>query len=1387
MCRSRLGYCAVALAFAFNVAFAGETGPVRSDETRATDDDSGQPIAVLAADPLRAQVAAAGSSGSCKTIGDFIQVFNGTSRYRGNAYRFDTNVTLLEVQMELDIRVSTTLTFSVYRQALSGEWNSVTGIRSIPVSNPPGLAFYSSGPLNVLLPGGFNYVVVFAWGADANIAYGRDVPLDPGYPSATPDSFDIGLILGRVGTQVSLQDPFTSIAISGAGAHSMILCFEPELGACCSPRTRACSHQFETDCIEENGAHFFGERTLCLDNVCDFGACCRPCSGNCDNDYAREACEATAGVDFWSGASCAATGEESLCPPVIGSCCRGDGSGTCDEVCEAQCDGVNDVYNGDGSTCEPNMCVGACCLPGTSIRCTEVTPSVCSSLGGSMKGLGTTCDNLPPGSECGGACCWGSGALTDCRSVNKRIDCSFNALPGFQQAYVGDATFCPANCGALTAFGACCMPDGTCINMPDTTTCNDAGGNFNENAICGSPGLCNTAPCCLPDGSCQRLTLKACNDRTGDWKSGVASCDVAVCPIGACCEGDEGRCVEMSQTACTATGGTYSGDGDDCDEIAVTCNASLGFEFGACCVDGSFCLDALTLAECTERNGDFDLGTTCELIDDDPQLPDCDQRGACCAQTGTCLFITQAECINAPILGTFSAAGTCVPGFCPSGACCHEGGCSVTGETYCRRVDGLDGSYKGPGTECSVNACVPSGACCFNGTCEGDQTPANCVDAGGIYLGDDSTCTGAPCAPGTCCNRGDCTDFAILSECPTTDPGIAFSAGAFCFQGPCEPFGACCFRNGICIDDRSESNCQAEDGVFGQDALCNQFACEPIGACCLRDGTCEEGTSQSDCQGQGGTLFAEQVCADQTCPEIGACCLRDGLCEEDLTREDCEARRGILSPDRTCGQIPLCIPVGACCMPDTEGNRCENDTIRENCQAAGGTYRGDQSDCPTDGTVCGSCCSFTGCEDSVMSSECADIPSEPEAIPFKPGILCADREAADEPACRPRGACCPLNGDCEISNEDDCNFLFGTYAGDGTTCEDSADFCVKGACCDVFRPGTDNCVVRTQLDCRAEQGAYYQGAGTNCDDQTVCTVGSCCPATGFDDCFGNTVISECGLPEDFRSGEETCLLCEGRGACCLENDVACQVVPESQCVGENAVYQGDDTRCPAPEDDDVCFVGACCDGLSECTQQQRFACESGGGLYGGAGTACDPNPCPTFLSVAPESCTIDPAQPSASNGTNVAGITSVTLSYSTDVFGLTIDHFAIETTPGNVEPPAVADFVISGTDVTIEFETPVPAREWTCITDLFYGGQVCVAALPGDVDGNRIASAEEQEDMYALLEHLLAPALPLNQCDIDRSGACAPMDLLREIDLLLGAEAYDVWRGQVLPECPTPP
>jgi hypothetical protein len=83
----------------------------------------------------------------------------------------------------------------------------------------------------------------------------------------------------------------------------------------------------------------------------------------------------------------------------------------------------------------------------------------------------------------------------------------------------------PANLGArITAagapiFGACCAPDGSCINVT-AIDCYAISGYF-RGGSCGTP--CPTAAaCCFADGWCLELTEAGCLGAGGVWRAGVA-------------------------------------------------------------------------------------------------------------------------------------------------------------------------------------------------------------------------------------------------------------------------------------------------------------------------------------------------------------------------------------------------------------------------------------------------------------------------------------------------------------------------------------------------------------------------------------------------------------------------------------------------------------------------------------------------------------------------------------------------------------------------------------------------------------------------------------------------------------------------------------------------
>ena len=99
--------------------------------------------------------------------------------------------------------------------------------------------------------------------------------------------------------------------------------------------------------------------------------------------------------------------------------------------------------------------------------------------------------------------------------------------------------------------------------------------------------------------------------------------------------------------------------------------------------------------------------------------------------------------------------------------------------------------------------------------------------------------------------------------------------------------------------------------------------------------------------------------------------------------------------------------------------------------------------------------------------------------------------------------------------------------------------------------------------------------------------------------------------------------------------------------------------------------------------------------------------------------------------------------------------------------------------------------EWTCFTHDESGSQTCVGYLPADVNGDGTSNGDDVAALIEDLNGLADPPLGLWQCDIDRSDACTPADLLRAIDLLNGADQYDPgWMDATFVDdepCPTVP
>src|SRR5439155_1654639 len=108
-------------------------------------------------------------------------------------------------------------------------------------------------------------------------------------------------------------------------------------------------------------------------------------------------------------------------------------------------------------------------------------------------------------------------------------------------------------------------------------------------------------------------------------------------------------------------------------------------------------------------------------------------------------------------------------------------------------------------------------------------TAADCDSVGGIYRGDNTTCTPNPCLPppptGACCTgTGGCV---IQTQAECEGAGRTYLGdNTTCSPNPCpQPTGACCFINGACRVTNS-GDCGATGGVYqGNNTSCTPGLC----------------------------------------------------------------------------------------------------------------------------------------------------------------------------------------------------------------------------------------------------------------------------------------------------------------------------------------------------------------------------------------------------------------------------------------------------------------------------------------------------------------------------------------------------------------------------------
>jgi hypothetical protein len=144
-----------------------------------------------------------------------------------------------------------------------------------------------------------------------------------------------------------------------------------------------------------------------------------------------------------------------------------------------------------------------------------------------------------------------------------------------------------------------------------------------------------------------------------------------------------------------------------------------------------------------------------------------------------------------------------------------------------------------------VNCTSLPGACCVpNGTCLANQTQTQCLQQGGLWKGEGSTCGATTCNQACCYLPNTCQDRSVAS-CNSTG-GFPQGLGTVCATTICFPIGACCKPDGTCENNMSPAACTNVGGTFqGANSQCINISCpQPLGACCYQNGFCEEDTSE---------------------------------------------------------------------------------------------------------------------------------------------------------------------------------------------------------------------------------------------------------------------------------------------------------------------------------------------------------------------------------------------------------------------------------------------------------------------------------------------------------------------------------------------------------------
>lgn len=162
------------------------------------------------------------------------------------------------------------------------------------------------------------------------------------------------------------------------------------------------------------------------------------------------------------------------CQPGVGPCCLPDGS--CEVLTTSDCSNMGGIYQGDGPSCDGISCpdpIVACCFEGKFGGCLDLTENNCLLAGGVP---------LAPGTDCASIICFET--------------------------------------------GACCLPDGSCVDDTSPDDCAMMGGTYQGvDTVCATTDCPDpTGACCFPTGFCLELTEAECLGVGATWNGALTVC-----------------------------------------------------------------------------------------------------------------------------------------------------------------------------------------------------------------------------------------------------------------------------------------------------------------------------------------------------------------------------------------------------------------------------------------------------------------------------------------------------------------------------------------------------------------------------------------------------------------------------------------------------------------------------------------------------------------------------------------------------------------------------------------------------------------------------------------------------------------------------------------------